>query len=196
MPLEGASSCRRSCPVRTSGRLLSSNIPRAPVRGPGPVCVHSGRAGLRPSLLTDRRFASCNRITSGPGVEPLPALAQCHNQSGSAWHPQPGTQEITSSNCLSVLVFVHFVKLASTIGIESSFQILEIGSQWPHRRALPLVRARAAGRRLDTRSGALGLRRAHRVTSPSFADTAIASLSTWDPRTARRAPWPGARHWS
>jgi hypothetical protein len=34
------------------------------------------------------------------------------------------------------------------------------------------------------------------VTSPSFADTAIASLSTWDPRTARRAPWPGAHHWS
>ena len=96
----------------------------------------------------------------------------------TAWHPQPGTQEIASSNYHSVLVFIHFIKLAFTIGIESSFQILEIGSQWPHRRALPLVRARAAGRRLDTRSGALGLRRAHRVTSPSFADTAIASLST------------------
>jgi hypothetical protein len=100
------------------------------------------------------------------------------------------------------LVFAHFIKLAFTIGIESSFQILEIRSQWPHllsssssrclsighndrhirtvpgatsapvwhsdtnpvvgdrgkrrphRRALPLVRARAARRRLDTRSGA------------------------------------------
>jgi hypothetical protein len=32
----------------------------------------------------------------------------------------------------SVLVFVHFIKPAFTIGIESSFQILEIGSQWLH----------------------------------------------------------------
>jgi hypothetical protein len=54
MPLEGASSCRRSCLVGTSGRLLSSNIPRAPVHGPGPVHVHGGRAGLRPSLAGRR----------------------------------------------------------------------------------------------------------------------------------------------
>lgn len=121
----------------------------------------------------------------------------------SSTAPRPGTQEIASSNYLSGLVFFHFIKLAFTIGIESSFQILEIRSQWlhllsssskgvfpsdtmivifgqvpgatsapvwqsdrnpvvgdrgerrPHRRALPLVRARAARRRLDTRSGGL-----------------------------------------
>ena len=35
---------------------------------------------------------------------------------------------IASLNNRSVLVFVHFIKLAFTIGIESSFQALEIGS--------------------------------------------------------------------
>jgi hypothetical protein len=50
--------------------------------------------------------------------------------------PQPGTQEIASSNYLSVLVFAHFIKLVFTIGIESSFQILEIRSQWLHLLAL------------------------------------------------------------
>jgi hypothetical protein len=35
---------------------------------------------------------------------------------------------IASSNNRSVLVFVHFIKLAFTIGIESSFQGLERGS--------------------------------------------------------------------
>jgi hypothetical protein len=35
---------------------------------------------------------------------------------------------IASSNNRSVLVFVHFIKLAFTVGIESSFQVLEIGS--------------------------------------------------------------------
>jgi hypothetical protein len=83
-------------------------------------------------VSTDRRFASCSRITSGPGVEPLPALGQCHNQSGPAQHQQPGTQEIASLNYLSVLVFFHFIKLAFTIGIESSFQVVEIPNQWLH----------------------------------------------------------------
>jgi hypothetical protein len=41
-------------------------------------------------------------------------------------------QEIASSNYPSVLVSVHFIKLAFTIGIESSFQVLEIRSQWLH----------------------------------------------------------------
>jgi hypothetical protein len=35
---------------------------------------------------------------------------------------------IASSNNRSVLVFVHLIKLAFTIGIESSFQVLEIGN--------------------------------------------------------------------
>ena len=34
---------------------------------------------------------------------------------------------IASSKNRSVLVFVHFIELAFTIGIESSFQVLEIG---------------------------------------------------------------------
>jgi hypothetical protein len=42
-------------------------------------------------------------------------------------------QETASSTSHSVLVFVHFIKPAFTIGIEESFQILEIGgSRWPH----------------------------------------------------------------
>jgi hypothetical protein len=41
-------------------------------------------------------------------------------------------EEIASSNYRSVLVSVHFIKLAFTIGIESSFQVLEIRSQWLH----------------------------------------------------------------
>jgi len=44
-------------------------------------------------------------------------------------HRCQGTPEIASSNYLAVLVFLHFIKLAFTIGIESSFQILEIRSQ-------------------------------------------------------------------
>jgi hypothetical protein len=138
----------------------------------------------------------------GAWVEPLPAGPESQPVSTSI-APQPGTQEIASSNYLSVLVFVHFIELAFTIGVETSFQILEIRSQWlhspssssnrflsighnirriwtgsrsdqragmavrqeprsrrpggrrPHRRALPLVWARAARGRPDTRSGGL-----------------------------------------
>ena len=96
MPSAGASFCRRSSPVRTRGRLLSSSISRAPVHGPGPGCAH-------------RR----------PGRPP--------NQ-----HPQPGTQEIASSTCLPVLVVVHFIEPAFTVGIKSSFQIPEVGDQRLH----------------------------------------------------------------
>jgi hypothetical protein len=74
---------------------------------------------------------SCSRITSGPGSSRFPLWASV-TTSRTSIAPQPGTQEIASSNYLSVLVFVHFIKLALTIGIESSFQILEIRSQWLH----------------------------------------------------------------
>jgi hypothetical protein len=144
----------------------------------------------------------CSRIISGPGSSRFPLGPESQPVSTSI-APQPGTQEIASSNYLSVLVFVHFIEPAFTIGVETSFQILEIRSQWlhspssssnrflsighnirriwtgsrsdqragmavrqeprsrrpggrrPHRRALPLVWARAARGRPDTRSGGL-----------------------------------------
>jgi hypothetical protein len=53
------------------------------------------------------------------------------------WNPPPErlacpgipVQEIASSNYPPVLVFVHLIKLAFTVGIESSFQVVEIRNQ-------------------------------------------------------------------
>jgi hypothetical protein len=118
------------------------------VHGPGPLpCMAAGLAvrtvfaqpdaasawaqHARNSELAERVYrpeaCACSRITSGPGSSRFPLWATVTPARRSIG-PQPGTQEIASSHYRSVLVFVHLVKLAFTVGIESSFQILEISS--------------------------------------------------------------------
>jgi hypothetical protein len=187
------------------------------------------------------KVCSCSRITSG--------LSRAASRFGPVSQPvrisiapQPGTQEIASLNYLSVLVLVHFIKLAFTIGIESSFQILEIRSQWLHslssssnrclsighnnchiwtgsrsdQRAVwqsdrnPVVGGRGKGDHIAalcrwpglalpgdalTAAPGVGLRRAHGVTSPALPTRRPRHYRPWDPRTARRGPWPGAHYW-
>jgi hypothetical protein len=85
----------------------------------------------RNSELTERVYrpeaCSCSRITSGLG-RVAPRFGPLSQPARTSIGSQPGTQEIASSNYRSVLVFVHLVKLAFTIGIQSSLQILEISS--------------------------------------------------------------------
>ena len=91
----------------------------------GGVREHDGRRGHRPG-----------RGVRGVDVHASAWLVELEGTPGTG--PQVEVKirwrwsAIASSNNRSVLVFVHPIKLALTIGIESSFQILEIRSQWLH----------------------------------------------------------------